>query len=682
MPGRDSQQDQGNVERRRFLKGTGAGALAVGLAGCAGDGTSTPTSEETETETETPTATPESVDTDEPIPEGGTLTLGLPSPPPSMNYLSENSAYATTVFGHVVESGTTFDVVNYDIHDWVFSDWEIRNVDSGEPDVMINVRTEVDGTALTWTDGTEFTKDQVKWSYDYLLEQQPGLYRGILSSIDEFVAADGDWDFRMSMNEVDGLYESRQLALPIVPEHIWSDVDTYTEYAPGENGGPVGLGWGEVTTYNPDTAIEVTFRDDFPLTNLEWVQEFDNYLAGGPFLDSLRFQVFTSQPSMEQSLLNGDLDGLYGNISSTNLSAVQDSDRLEIIQGQDNGFGYIGHNLRRVPHDDAAFRQAIAMVWDDVYWTDRLNSGQELKGDFPISPGYSHVRPESFSEGAEVLTDPATNAFDFRQSSPGVADIEAIRGFLADGQVISGESGEYAGQEYPGSLSGVTGDQTEAKHDYSFGEVQSEVLQEAGVDQEIRVNGQTITEMKGRPLTYLMYPPELVPELTKMDEVYVEALKNLGIPIEREVQTFNSLLTRIYGEEDFDMYHMGWSTGPFGASTLYGIFHSDNADDHSVVEEGTEQENHPAPTFNNAYGYGGADDLITGALEELETERRRELTAQAVEKIYLDHPIDVFGYSQVLWPLDTSNYDGYLEGIVGPGSFYLVDQFFNLHQTS
>jgi peptide/nickel transport system substrate-binding protein len=423
-----------------------------------------------------------------------------------------------------------------------------------------------------------------------------------------------------------------------------------------------------VTTYQPDTAIEVEFRDDWALGDLEWMEDVEGMKRGGPFLDSIRFKVYTSETAMNQAFLQGELDTLYGPARAANVPQIKETEGMEIVEGGDTGYSYFGYNLRRVPFDDAPFRQALSMLWDDIYWVNRLAQGYAHEGDFVVPPGFTAARPDN----GEGLTDPATQAFTFRASTPGVPNYSAIRSFLTDGKMVTGESGTFAGQDYPGSLTGASTSQSSPRHDYSFGEVTSSILQDFGADQEIRVDGKTITEIKGEPLTYYMYPPQLVPNLTEMDKIYVQNLKQLGIPIEQKVLAFNPLLQKVYAEEDFDMYHMGWgNTSPFGISSMYSIFHSDNADDHSIVEEGHDSKN-VSTLLNNSTGYGifdyaSADDLISEARQTMETEPRNELAREAVERIYLDQPYQVYQYEIKQWPIRSDKYTGYVGGIPGPG---------------
>lgn len=671
-------------KRRSFLK-AGAGAVAVSVAGCTGDDSEgTPT--ETETETEETESTPDTVD-EEQIPEGGNFRYGMSNAPAGLNALSTSSSYSWIIMDQIHGYGTSIDPVTFDVHPALFTDWTVENVDSGEPDVYFNVR---DG--VTFNDGEDFGVDDVIFTYNYMLDAQPGRYANNIAPIDVVEEADNDWDVHMGLTDAVGTYDTTQLGLPMLPKHVWSEVDAeaFSEYQPTdttyevdgtEYQGPVGAGPGRVTRYEPDTSIEVTYRDDHALGDLEWKEQHENLRAGGPFMDSLRVNIYGSSEALQQAFLQEDaIDAMYGSIQPSNIPNVEEKEGARIVTGSDTGYGHYSFNMRQTPLDDTIFRQSMGFVFDQIRWTEQLNRGTELRGAFVMPPGYAAVRPESAADGAEINEHPATKAFDFLQSQPGIPDFAAIKSFLKNGEPIHGEEGTYAdgAREYPGSLTGATADESEARHDYTWDTVESQVLLDAaGVEEEIRVNGQTITEILGRPLEMMMYPPQDSPLSAQMVENFVGQLRQLGVPVERNVLTFNTMLNEVYRDVNFDIFPMGWtSLSPFAASTLDSLFTSDNAHGPDSDHENL---------LNNPMGYGlegvpGADDLIKDTLSTMDTEERNAKAREAVEKIYLDYPTQVNSHAIPQWPVNEADWQGYVEGIPSPGDSYVNWQFENVHQ--
>lgn len=655
----------GGKSRRQFLKASGAGAVAVTLAGCSGG-----SDEETETTGETTSAPGDDTETtameESEIPQGGTWKLGLGTAPKGLNPLSVGSAFSQVIMDLLYEGGTAVDPVTYEVQPNAFTDWTVENADSGEPEVFVNVRE-----GLTFNDGESFGVDDVVFTYNYIMDQQPGEWISTVEPIDTVETASGsDWDVHMRFNRPVGTYDSDQLSVPLLPEHVWSDVDDYQTYAPTENGGPVGLGPARVTKYEADTAVGQEIRDDYTLTDLDWIDESEKLIAGGPFIDEVQWRVFGSSSALDRALLEGQIDSKYGGMAPAKIPDVENQEGMRNVKGQDDGNRFYMFNVRDTPMDDLAFRQVWGFAFDDRYNTQRLLRGYELKGDFVMPPGFRAVRPETDTD-QEIRTGPSTNAFDFRQSDPGVVDVEGIRSFLTEGRVIDGSEGTYVGKEYPGSLTGVQASQSEAKHEYTFGPVESDLLEDEAVDKEIRVNGQTIGELKGRPLQLHAFPSDTAPRWAKMGERFTSDFRKVGVPIELNVMSFNTLLEDLFTRESFDASMLGFiGLPPFAVSHLYSRFHGDNADDHSVVEEGTDEENAQVQRAN-ATGYGlsetaSADDLISQARSEMNPDQRNQLARQAIERIYLDMVHMVLSYGHIHWPVNSGKWAGFIENIAGP----------------
>ncbi len=678
MPHRRNQSDGTNNSRRKFLKASGAGAVALSLAGCSSGGSDdsedTTSGDET-TEEKTPT---ESDKVAEDITRGGTLVYGMSSKPDTSNMLTSSSVYAGVALNRVYEFGTELDPVTQEVVPNVFTDWTIEEGD--KPSVYFNMRTD-----LKWNDGEDFTKEDVLFTYRYCMENKPGNYASIVGPMEKIEESSKDkWDFRVDLSKPIGYWESDIVGgLPLLPKHKWEGQD-YKKYNPMEanpDNGPVGLGPGRLTKFDPDTSMQIVFDHDNyydTLSTLDWKKEHDQVIAGGPFLDKVNFKVYGSKTAMTNAFLQGGIDTHYGTMKTSKISEVKKKEGMKLVNGVSSGFNYFGFNVRRKPLDDVGFKQAMSFMFDEYYWINRLMQGYAIKGDFAQTPGYAKPRPDyQFGDEEEIASHPATNAFDFRAKEGSTPDVEAVRKFLTDGNVIDGSEGTYAGKEYPGSLSGINASQSEAEYDYSFGPIESSVLKDYDeADKEIRVDGKTIPEvMDGDAITLFIDPPKKTPKEAKAIERWVDNLKKLGIPIKTQALSFNTMSSRVYYEEDFDIYPMGWgATGPFGSSA-YSFFHSDQADD---LSDGNEDS-----FMYNSTGYGlsggSADDLLSSARTELDPEKRNKTSAKALEKIYLDMPYFVMHYEKQRWPVNSQKFGGFISNLVDPAYASFGSEVNNIH---
>ncbi|WP_162224158.1 ABC transporter substrate-binding protein [Halorussus salinus] len=678
MPHRRNQSDDTNDSRRKFLKASGAGAVALSLAGCSGGGSDdsqdTTSGDET-TEEQTPTKSDKNA---EDIPRGGTLVYGMSSKPDTSNILTSSSVYAGVALNRVYQFGNELDPVTQEVVPNVFTDWKIETGDT--PSVYFNMRE-----GLKWNDGEDFTKEDVLFTYRYCIENQPGQYASVIEPMEKIEeSSKSDWDFRVDLKRPFGYWETDVVGgLPLLPKHKWEGKD-YKKYDPmkaNPDNGPVGLGPGHLTKFDPATSMQLVFDHDNyyeKLSTLDWKKEHDQLIAGGPFLDKVNFKVYGSKTAMTNAFLQGGIDTHYGSLTTSKIPDVKDDEDKDLIKGLGSGFSYFGFNGRRKPLDDVSFKQAMSFLFDEHYWVSRLKQDYVINGDFAQTPGYARPRPDyQFAGEEEVATHPATEAFKFRNKEADIPDVKAIRKFLTDGNVIDGSSGTYAGMEYPGSLSDVSASQSEAKHDYSFGPVKTGVLKDFdGADKEIRVNGNTIPEvMDGGPITILIDPPKNKPKEAKAIQRWADNLKTLGIPVRTQALEFNTMLSKVYYEEDFDIYPMGWgNTGPFGSSA-YSFFHSNNADD---LSDGNEDK-----LTNNSIGYGlaggSADELLSSARTELDPEKRNKTTAKALEKVYLDMPYYVMSYEKQRWPVNSSKFSGFISNLVDPAYAAFGAEINNIH---
>ena len=675
MPQRRNRSDGTNDSRRKFLKASGAGAVALSLAGCSGSDSPQETTEETDTTTDEETVENNTTDPNA-VPRGGTLVYGMSANPDTSNYLMASSVYSALALNLVYDFGVEIDPVTYEIRPWVFTDWELQKQDADQPEVVFNVRDD-----LTWNDGEDFTIEDVVFSHDYIIENEVGEFSTVWNNIEKVEKDGGDWDCRMTLTQPIGTWDSSALgACPMIPKHIWSNVDDFQSYDPmaERENGPVGTGPGLLTKFDADTSMQIQFRDpeEYPLTDQDWVAEHPNLITGGPFLDKVNFKVYGETSAMTQAFMRGEIDTHYGTLNTDKIPEAKDSDGLGLVNGYDSGFSYAGFNCRRKPLDDVAIRQAISFAFDDYHWTQELQQGYKFEGDFAQSPGYQGVRPETVFDG-ELLTDPAAEAFSFRGVGESAdPDVEAVRKFLEDGTVIDGSQGTYAGQEYPGSLSGVKASQSESKYTYTFEEAQASELDGLS-DKELYVDGEPISKVMDGAIGLLMDPPGKDPKQGEAFKRWSENLAKIGIPVKLQPTEFNTMSDMVYLDTDYDIYEMGWGgTGVFGTS-VRSFFHS------SQTQQA--QENPGEQFVYNSTGYGAAggssDDLIMDAYQEMDPATRNEKFATAIEKIYLDMPYMVRDYDKVRWPLNTADFTGAINSLVDPAYANWHWQAFHIHQT-
>ena len=355
---RDRRAAGGGASRRQVLKAGGAGVAALGLAGCLGSGG------------RALTLNPGSPAD---IPRGGTFTIGTSESPEGVNPLTTSAEDSLDVVDLLNGFGTAVDPIDFGVHPSVFTKWDERNTKTpGEkPAVTFNVRS-----GLTFSDGVECTVEDVQFTYEYLLEHRPERYESVLDPIESVKRSSSSrWHLQMDLSEPVGTFDSEQLGLPILPKHVWKDIEHPEEYDPTADDAPVGLGPARLTTYEPGSTIELAFREDYPLADLDWIREKDELLTGGPFLNGVRYRVYDDDDALKDAFRKGEVDSMYGSFEADPVDSLLDDGEHDLVHGSDDTYTAFGFNLRVEPFDDLPFRQALGFAFDDDYWTRNSTTG-------------------------------------------------------------------------------------------------------------------------------------------------------------------------------------------------------------------------------------------------------------------------------------------------------------------
>ena len=642
----DESSSVGRIDRRKFIGGVGTGA-GLALAGCVGDDDEDPEA--------TPTPTPEA---QEEIIEGGEITVGMVTPPDTLNVLAYGSAYEAFILNYVYTFGTTThpefgqrEPVMDDLMPWAITDWELEedNIGTGDPAITATLH---DG--LTFNDGEPVTAEDVAFSIEYIQEQEPGgsITAEPFRSLEEvdYDSPDG-YELNYWLEEPDVYWFTGILGSIILPEHIWSDVPDYAEYDPLDEDGLIGSGPWELDDYAWEEWFQIDVREDaVPMTELEEIEWIDD---DAPFLDRWNIEIYGSETAAEQALMDGDIHTMYlpAGVSTETAIQAEEDEEFTVFNTPDVGYYHNSYNLRRVPYDDVAFRQFLVRTFDKEWVVEDLNDGIGAEiGDYVIIPQFDLFRPDEPWEideydGIEV-PDLGFPGEDFNLTEEGV---EELRNFLI---------------EHP-----------DATHEYSWEEATSETADPVD-GQILHVNGQPLeeahTDNEGDPgqgpLELITYPPDEMPVRAQYSQAWVHLLNEIGVPADTNVMSFAAALDPVYVEEDFDMFTMGWSLG-VAMTHLHGLYHSDVAD----LEEEMD-----VPMWN-AMGYTGADDVIDEDAANLDFDDRTETVPVVAAQIWRDAPTEITQFHNLLEPV-SNEFVGWQEEGFGSTISEKMGSILNLRQ--
>ncbi len=216
--------------------------------------------------------------------------------------------------------------------------------------------TVVPRSGVTWSDGTEFTGDDIVFTFDqYLsgkLADTSGLdYKGATVDGDRITLSFGNSKFTA---------QARVLHTPIVPAHIWKDIeDPNTDPLTGEG---LAVGTGPYVLSNWSTeSVTLTANPD--------------YWGGDLAVPELHYVSYGDNAALTTALVSGEADWAQAFIPQIESSFLAADDANRFLVSPTAGAGTLFMNLQEKPFDDLALRQALAWTIDRQAYVDIAREG-------------------------------------------------------------------------------------------------------------------------------------------------------------------------------------------------------------------------------------------------------------------------------------------------------------------
>ena len=252
----------------------------------------------------------------------------------------------------------------------------------------------------------------------------------------------------------------------------------------------------------------------------------------GPFADSSIYSIFGNQETAVLALKKGDIDFMLNPLGLQRglQEQLKGQAGLETLENANNGFRYLGFNMRHPPMNIKAFRQAVAILIDKEFLTSTVLQGVAI-------PMYTTV--------------PEGNGFWY---NPNV------------------------------SLIGKGLSRTERT------EEAVKLLKDAGFtwekEPEVSENGTVEVEGKGlklpngdpMPDLEILSPSPGYDPLRSTFAIWIERwLNDMGIPAKAKLTDFNVIVEKIADPDGFDIWILGWGLSNF-PDYLEAFFHSRHAE--------------------------------------------------------------------------------------------------------
>ncbi|MFN2159678.1 MAG: ABC transporter substrate-binding protein, partial [Anaerolineales bacterium] len=247
---------------------------------------------------------------------------------------------------------------------------------------------------------------------------------------------------------------------------------------------------------------------------------------------SVVYTIYGSPDSAVLAMKNGDIDFLYGfGLLQPGLAdQIRADPNFSVVENPTYGMIYMSFNNRRRPMNDCAFRQAVAVLIDKEFMINQVLQGT-------VRPLYNYVPSANklwYNDKIEKLGENLSRA-----------ERTELAKAILKGAGYKWEAGEPEWDEENRSV--------------------------VPAGRLIMPDGTSVPGLK------LLSPGPGYDPLRSTFAIWIENwLNEFGIPLEAELEGFNELIPRIFIDQDFDMFIMGWSVWEI-PDYLYDFFASENA---------------------------------------------------------------------------------------------------------
>ncbi|MFB4354613.1 ABC transporter substrate-binding protein [Microbacterium sp. LS_15] len=208
---------------------------------------------------------------------------------------------------------------------------------------------------VTWSDGEPFTADDIVYTYE--LVSTPALDTAGLKF--ESATVDGD-AVTLTFGESKFVNQARVLHVPIVPKHIWENLDDpATDPVKGDD--LVGTGPYALSNWSTES-VTLEARDD--------------YWGGDLAVPELHYVSYGDNTALTTALSQGEADWAQAFIPQIQEQFLDaDPEHNKFWAAPTTGSATLFMNLQQKPFDDVVFRQALAWVIDRDAYVDIAREG-------------------------------------------------------------------------------------------------------------------------------------------------------------------------------------------------------------------------------------------------------------------------------------------------------------------
>lgn len=310
--------------------------------------------------------------------------------------LNAESPEPTTASELTLRIGTTTDVANFNplqslskTDSWILNAMypHLLRIDENAekvPELASGYEYEDEGRTVIftlrddfeWTDGTAVTSADVKFAAEAIMEHKLGNVAAKLTWVESIETPDATTVVFNLSQPYAPFAEGVGFWMPIVPAHIFSEVENLAEFSNDSD-------WVGAGAYVLDSMVRgqryvLKSNENYPYAP-----------EGGAEVDTVEYVVYPDINTMILALKNGDID-LMGNPVPASAAASLESDKnIKMMNVDSLGFAHLTYNMQNPTLARQEVRQALSMVVDteSIIATILQGTGKEMVG--PISPTFA-----------------------------------------------------------------------------------------------------------------------------------------------------------------------------------------------------------------------------------------------------------------------------------------------------
>jgi peptide/nickel transport system substrate-binding protein len=340
----------GNIDRRRFLKYSGATVGAATLAGCGGTNGDT---------------------------EGEEITITLSQFPDTIDPLDHITGDYFNVLDHIYEP-----LFDFDPGEGIFPRVVEETQILGDGTTELSLREDV-----VFHNGDQMTAEDVAWTINRTVDPSIGVASPIgtfgLGSIEGAEAAD-ETTVEVNYSAAPGLAEFEFGNYARAMNRTWS-IENYNADQEGE-----AVSGSDAEDFNgtgPYEVVEFTSGEEVIL------ERFDDYWGEEPPFERVTFNADGESSGRVAALETGETD-LTINILPEDVATVQNAEGVEVRQVTSFRNIFLPMKNTVEPFDSLEFRQAMNYAVDNEGIVDSVLSGfGEARGQ-PVAPGINGFNPD------------------------------------------------------------------------------------------------------------------------------------------------------------------------------------------------------------------------------------------------------------------------------------------------